>query len=161
MTDTAALATPDPVANPIATERLPLSILKLWRVVVGIETVVLLAVAIAVGIVASLPALLAGLVVGVLGFESLRWWMVTLRYRYWRWGLDDQWIERHSGVVVRRTQLVPRSRVQTLTTRSGPLDRWLGLSSIVVHTAGTATPNLTIPHLDQAAADHLRAELGR
>jgi uncharacterized protein len=144
----------------VATEPLPPSILRLWRAVVLIETATLLAVAIVGGIAVSSPLILVGGVVVVSLLAGTHWWIVNLRYRNWRWGLDDRWIEQRSGVIIRTVQIVPRSRVQTLTTRTGPIDRWLGLSSIVVHTAGTATPNLTIPHLDQGTADQLRVELG-
>ena len=144
----------------IATNALPSSIRTLWRVLVLVGSVALLGAAVVVGVITDLPLLLVGLVAAAVVFALALWWTVELRYRNWRWGLDDRWIERRSGVVVQITQIVPRSRVQTLTTRTGPLDRWLGLTSIVVHTAGTATPNLTIPHLEQGAADHIRAELG-
>ena len=145
----------------IATEPLPASILRLWRAVVVVEAAILLATTVVAGIVVSSSvALVASAGVVVLLLAAAHWWIVGLRYRNWRWGLDDRWIEQRSGVIVRTVQIVPRSRVQTLTTRTGPLDRWLGLSSIVVHTAGTAAPNLTIPHLDQDTADRLREELG-
>jgi membrane protein YdbS with pleckstrin-like domain len=148
------------MAGSIATESLPPSVLTLWRVVTMIETVVLFVGAVVIGVVTGLPLLLAGLVLLAGVFGAVSWWAIDLRYLNWRWGLDERWIERRNGVVVRTTQIVPRSRVQTLTTRTGPLDRWLGLSAIVVHTAGTHTPNLTIPHLEKAAAEHIRAELG-
>lgn len=150
-----------PSATSVATEPLPPKIRTLWRVALGLEVMVCLIGSVVIGVLTELPLLIAGLVALTALYGGLRWWTIDLRYRNWRWGLDDRWIERRSGVIVRSTQIVPRSRVQTLTTRTGPLDRWLGLSSIVVHTAGTHTPNLTIPHLDQAAADRIRAELGK
>lgn len=143
----------------IATVALPDSIKTLWRLVAVIVTVLL----IVGGVVAWLlvaPWLGAVVIVMALLFLGLRWWTIDLSFDRWRWGVDDRWIERRSGVVVRTTHIVPRSRVQTLTTRTGPIDRWLGLSSIVIHTAGTHTPNLTIPHLSDTVADQLRTELG-
>jgi len=125
-----------------------------------IQAAVLAIVGLTVGIAADLWVLGAVLIGLALLFLMLRWWVIDLGYRRWRWGLDHRWIERRSGVLVRKTQIVPRSRVQTLTTKTGPIDRWLGLSSIVIHTAGTHTPNLTIPHLERASADRLREELG-
>ena len=148
-------------AESIATIPLPPAIRTLRRVVaVGIAAVVVIGTA-AVGLAVDSVALIIVVVVLTLIGLALRWWVIDLGYARWRWGIDERWVERRSGVVVHTTQVVPRSRVQTLTTRTGPIDRWLGLSSIVIHTAGTHTPNLVIPYLDATAAEELRAELGR
>ncbi|MEQ8842761.1 MAG: PH domain-containing protein [Acidimicrobiales bacterium] len=144
----------------IAVVPLPSAIKTLWRVGAGLETLLILGIGVAAGVLADLPALSITTVVVAVVYLLLRWWTIELRFDRWRWGVDDRWVERRSGVLVRRTQIVPRSRVQTLTTRTGPIDRRLGLSSIVIHTAGTHTPNLTIPHLERDAADRLRSELG-
>lgn len=150
-----------PLAESIATIPLPPAIRTLRRVVAVVFAVVVaigsVAVGVAVDSVALIVVVLAATPIGL----GLRWWVIDLGYARWRWGVDERWVERCSGVVVHTTQVVPRSRVQTLTTRTGPIDRWLGLSSIVIHTAGTHTPNLVIPHLDATAAEELRAELGR
>ena len=144
----------------IATQPLPLAVRTLWRFGVVAFGVVLLVAAVVAGLAVGSAVLLVVLLAVAFPTFAVRWWVVERNYANWRWGLDGRWIERRSGVIVRTTQVVPRSRVQTLTTRTGPLDRWLGLSSIVVHTAGTHTPNLTIPHLDSTSAEHIRAELG-
>jgi membrane protein YdbS with pleckstrin-like domain len=145
----------------IATVPLPASIRTLWRVVAVASATVVAAVGVGVGLMVDSAPLILVTSVATLGALALRWWVIDLGFARWRWGFDDRWVERRSGVIVRTTQVVPRSRVQTLTTRTGPIDRWLGLSSIVIHTAGTHAPNLTIPHLESDAAEHLRAELGR
>jgi membrane protein YdbS with pleckstrin-like domain len=116
--------------------------------------------AVVLGVVAESTILVVVALAVVIVFLALRWWVIDLGYARWRWGIDDRWVERRSGVIIRTTQVVPRSRVQTLTTRTGPIDRWLGLSSIVIHTAGTHTPNLVIPHLEAEAAERLTGELG-
>jgi membrane protein YdbS with pleckstrin-like domain len=116
--------------------------------------------AVVVGVIVESTILIVVALVVVIVFLALRWWVIDLGYARWRWGIDDRWVERRSGVIIRTTQVVPRSRVQTLTTRTGPIDRWLGLSSIVIHTAGTHTPNLVIPHLEAEAAERLKEELG-
>ena len=127
----------------IATEPLPPSVRKLWRLSALASGVVL-----AVGSVA-LAAVVDNTLVFPLGiaFAAVvavaRFLVVDAQYRQWRWGLDERWIERRSGVVIRTTQVVPRSRVQTVTTRTGPLDRWLGLRSVIVHTAGTHTGSVS------------------
>ena len=144
----------------IAATPLPGSIRTVWRVVALVQAAVVLVGGVALGVILESTVLIGAVVVGVAALLGLRWWIIDLGFARFRWGVDDRWVERRSGVVVRTTQIVPRSRVQTLTTRTGPIDRWLGLSSIVIHTAGTHTPNLVIPHLEEDAAVWLRAELG-
>lgn len=144
----------------IATRPLPPSIRTFWRVVALVVAGVAALIGIVVGVAVGAVWVAIGVPVVVVVLLALRWWVIDLGYARWRWGIDERWVERRSGVIVRTTQIVPRSRVQTLTTRTGPIDRWLGLSSIVIHTAGTHTPNLVIPHLEADTADRLRAELG-
>lgn len=100
-----------------------------------------------------------GVVVLALGFGLLGFWWGGRRYDTWRWRLDGDLIEAHWGVLWRHTRLVPRHRVQTVSTDSGPIDRRLGLRTLTVHTAGQATPNLSIPHLTEDEVGWIRAEL--
>ena len=144
----------------IATIPLPPAIRTLWRAIAVVSAVVVAGGGVVLGVAADSVVLIVVVLAATSVALALRWWVIDLGYARWRWGIDDRWIERCSGVIVRTTQIVPRSRVQTLTTRTGPIDRWLGLSSIVVHTAGTHTPNLVIPHLELDAAEQLKAELG-
>lgn len=122
------------------------------------------AVVAAIGVAAAIGSgealvLAGGLAVAVVT-AAAGWAIADLRYGAWRWGLDQRWLESRHGVIVQTGQIVPRSRVQTLTTRTGPLDRWLGLTTVIVHTAGTHTPNLRIPHLGADAVALLQQELG-
>lgn len=145
---------------PVAVHPLPSSIRTLWRVSSAFVAALGLVAAAVAGFVADAGGLAAVLAAAVLVAFAVRWAVIELRYTHWRWGIDDRVVERRSGAIVRRTHVVPRSRVQAITTRTGPLDRYLGLSAIVIHTAGTHTPNLVIPHLEADTVEHLRAELG-
>ena len=156
-TDTGVVIT---TSSPVATEPLPLTVRTLWRIsAVGTSAVVVMTAVIVAVASGETAVLLAGAGLGALTV-GIGWPMADLRYRAWRWGLDHRWVESRSGVIVRTTQIVPRSRVHTLTTSTGPLDRRLGLTTVVIHTAGTHTPNLTIPHLGEEAVARLRKELG-
>ena len=148
-----------PDAATIATIALPDAIKTLWRVVAIVLASMVVIAGVVIAVLAAAPWVAAAAFVVAMIFLAVRWWTIELGFDRWRWGVDERWVERRSGVVIRTTQIVPRSRVQTLTTRTGPIDRWLGLSSIVIHTAGTHTPNLTIPHLSHDSAEHLRTEL--
>ncbi len=103
----------------------------------------------------TLPLLLALIVAGV------GWLVAGFRYRSWRFELTDEWIQARWGVISHRCAVIPRNRVQTLTSENGPVDRLLGLTSVTVHTAGAGAPNLSIPHLEDSTVEWLRQELGR
>ena len=65
-----------------------------------------------------------------------------------------------SGIVWRRWQVVPHARVQTVDTRSGPLQRLFGVVSVAVTTASAEGGN-EVPGLDPRVADTLVTELAR
>lgn len=81
----------------------------------------------------------------------------TGRHRY---GLTDDSFQVARGVLTAREYVVPYGNIQTLTVRSGPLQRWLKVVTIRIDTAGGA--QLTGPHihdLGEAQAPGLVAEL--
>lgn len=82
-----------------------------------------------------------------------------LVHRSWAWSLEPDHLRVDRGVVVRRVALVPRRRVQHVSTHVGPLQRQLGLTSIQVHTAGARTPNVLVEHLGTDVAERLRRDL--
>lgn len=98
-------------------------------------------------------ALLAGAVLGA--------WLSWRRHRRTSWRLDE-----HS-LAVRRTHLwhsdtrVPRARVQHLDVRRGPLERSIGLATLVVHTAGSRLDAVSLSGLELADAETLRDLLAR
>ncbi len=107
---------------------------------------------IAPGVIGGLAAILA------LGF-SLLW--PGIRYRFWRWQVEADRVLIHKGVVWRSRSLIPRVRIQHVDTRSSPLQRWLGLNSLVIYTAGTRGADAEIPGLAADEAERLREELAR
>lgn len=98
-------------------------------------------------------AALAGLVLGMLvGF---------LRHRRIGWKLDEDGFATRRGGLWRSETLVPVPRVQHLDLERGPLERQLGLATLVVHTAGTRMAAVKLPLLALADAEALRAHLAR
>lgn len=85
------------------------------------------------------------------------------RYRSWSFALRGSDVVLRRGVWWRVTSIVPHSRIQHVDTTHGPLERKLGLSSVVLFTAGTVGASITIPGLRTVEAGELRdrlAELG-
>ena len=105
---------------------------------------------------AVLP-LLGALVLAVL----LVFVLPPLLWRRWRYEIRPLEIDLQRGLVRMTRTLVPMARVQHVDTRRGPLQRRLGLSTVVFYTA--AGPN-EIPQLALETADEVRdriAELTR
>src|SRR4028118_2092756 len=85
----------------------------------------------------------------------------TLLWRRWRYEIRPLEIDLQRGLVQVPRTLVPMARVQHVDTRRGPLQRRLGLATVVFYTA--AGPN-EIPQLAQKTAAEVRdriAELTR
>ena len=147
-------------------EQLPISVKKLWRVggiFTGFVLGLIPAAVVVTGVVAfdwsrSLFALAA---VPVVAAMAVGFWWAGVKFRNWGWQISDRWIEAKHGVLGHHRVVIPRNRVQTVTTNSGPIDRMLDLETITVHTAGAGAPNLTIPHLATATVSTIRRELGQ
>jgi membrane protein YdbS with pleckstrin-like domain len=84
-----------------------------------------------------------------------------LKYRIWRFEVrdDDLYLER--GVLTRVNTVVPFVRVQHVDTQRGPVERTVGLASVVVYTAGSRGADVTIPGLTPERADDLQEQLRR
>ena len=81
--------------------------------------------------------------------------LVSVRYRYWRYGTGDDVLILEYGVWTRRQSMTPYFRVQNVDVSQGPLERWLGLKRLTIKTASAFT-DATIPGLDAAEAERLR-----
>jgi len=81
------------------------------------------------------------------------WWLIGRRVRSFGYLERDEDLLVVSGILIRRLVVVPYGRMQIVDLTSGPLDRWLGISTVQLHTAA-ATTDASIPGLlpDQAAA---------
>jgi membrane protein YdbS with pleckstrin-like domain len=80
------------------------------------------------------------------------------RYRVHRWEIGPQAVYTRSGWLVQERRIAPISRVQTVDTHRGPLDRLFGLADVTVTTASSAGA-VRIVALDSDVADTLAAQL--
>ncbi|GKZ13707.1 PH domain-containing protein [Haladaptatus sp. T7] len=96
---------------------------------------------------------------GVLAAAVIGVAYVLFKYRTWRFEIrdDDLYLER--GVFTRVTTVVPFVRVQHVDTQRGPIERLLGLGSVVVYTAGSRGADVTIPGLTPERASELQGRL--
>jgi membrane protein YdbS with pleckstrin-like domain len=84
---------------------------------------------------------------------------VLVRYRIWRFEIQDDALYLKRGVFTRVTTAVPFVRVQHVDTQRGPIERLVGLASVVVYTAGSRGADVTIPGLRPERADEIQNQL--
>ncbi len=111
------------------------------------------------GIFIGATGVLTGTITALALTLALVW--PTLRYRAWRWQVDRDHVLIQKGVLWRSRSLIPRVRIQHVDTHNSPLQRWLGLSSLVIYTAGTRGADAEIPGIAAEQAEQLREELAQ
>ncbi len=88
-------------------------------------------------------------------------WMPLLAYTRYGYALRDQDLLIARGVLVRTVVAVPMSRIQHVDTRQGPIEQWMGLARVQVHTASGLGADGVIPGLELDTAEALRDQLVR
>jgi hypothetical protein len=83
----------------------------------------------------------------------------VLRYRIWRFEVQDDALFLNRGVLTRVRTVVPYVRVQHVDTQRSPFERLAGLSSVVIYTAGSRGADVTIPGLVPSRATSLQERL--
>ncbi len=150
-----------PTSTPEPSRTLAPAARRLWQLE-GLLTAVgaLVAAGVLQGVAGGTAALIGWAVAAVAGIVAV-FVVPELRWRRWRWEVREEEIDiRHGTVAVTRT-LVPMLRVQHVDTKRDLLQQWLGLATVVFHTAAGANE---IPALTVAEAGHVRdriAELAR
>jgi hypothetical protein len=128
-----------------------------WGVRLLVGVAVLAAVGVAVATRVGLdPRLVAG-GAGVLAVLGLAW--VHLRYRVWAYHLRDDALYLERGVFTHVRTVAPHVRIQHVDTNRGPFERALGLSTLVVYTAGSRGADVSVPGLTPSEARDLQRRL--
>ncbi|BCI51369.1 membrane protein [Mycolicibacterium litorale] len=96
-----------------------------------------------------------GTVLGVVLFVGI---VPVWRYRVHRWDVDARAVYTRTGWLVQERRIAPISRVQTVDTARGPLDRLFGLATVTVTTASSAGA-VRIVALDAPVAERIVAQL--
>lgn len=148
-------------ADPDGPELVPLErrVLTLWRIrsaiVLGVVTAVVLAAGATAG--AWIGGALLAAVVAAAGGALGRWW-TALVWRSWQFRIGAAALYLRHGVLTRRESTIPFHRVQHIDLEAGPLERRLGLTSLVLRTASSSS-DATIPGIDADEADALRTRI--
>lgn len=122
-----------------------------WTTVSGLLVTGLLS-AVLTGLGAPGPV---GLLVLVAVLAVGAWWVVS-RYRRWVYQIREDSLYLERGVVVHRRTHAPYVRIQHVDTSRSPLERSLGLSTLVVYTAGSRGADISIPGLEPDEARDLQ-----
>jgi membrane protein YdbS with pleckstrin-like domain len=136
--------------------------ITLWRLEAGLSTglfALFLLAGLGSLLVIAPPslALMASAFVLLVAYAGVQIGLIPkLRYRYFRYQLDEHELDIQKGVFVVRRTLVPLVRVQHVDTVQGPLSKQLGLTSVTVSTAAGAQ---VIPALSEQSADELRNQI--
>lgn len=109
----------------------------------------------------QLTALVIGLFFAAFSVAVVPWW----RYAVHRWEVTDEAVYTRVGWLAQESRVAPISRVQTVDTERGPLERLLGLATVTVTTASSAgavqisaldlpVAEATVTRLTEIAARH-------
>jgi uncharacterized protein len=150
----AAAAAPQPEPE---VRRLHRRVVAIWRLASLIWTAILSSAALAALLASDLPPWLA---LGVLALGLVHAAVVPpLRYRHWRYRVGPVDVRVWHGWLWRHASVVLHSRIQHVDTRQGPIERMMGLSTVVMFTAGSVGAMVAIPGLAAAEAESLRDHL--
>ena len=104
------------------------------------------------GLLQAYPYVIAGIV--VLGSVwALYHFFADVRIFY---AIREQDISKESGLIFRKLSCQPILRVQHVEVNRGPLERWAGLASLPVFSAGGEMYTFEIPGLSIERAEQLR-----
>lgn len=123
-------------------------------IVVGVVLVgfVILAVVVRSAVAAVVGVVLSG--VGAL----LSWLVARWQWQRFTWRAEPEALTLARGIVWRSSSTVPYHRIQQIDVRQRPVQRMLGLATLVLRTAA-ATTDAELPGIPAASTDALRQEL--
>ncbi len=134
---------------------------RLWTarqlVLAAVAVPVLVVTGVLCGLFAPVGAT-AAVVVALLVVTAAVWGGLRGRYRSWSYTEREDDLIVSRGLLVRRLSVIPYGRMQFLDVTAGPVDRWLGLATVQLHTAA-ATTDACIPGLELTEAQRLRDRL--
>jgi hypothetical protein len=95
-----------------------------------------------------------------------RWWLPplcllsfgwpSLAWRYRRIALREHDVLLEEGVIWRSIRAQSLTRVQHVKLVQGPIQRWFGLATLVLYTAGRSRADFKLRHLPHSRAEQLR-----
>ena len=81
------------------------------------------------------------------------------RYRAWGFAAGEDELTVKHGLMIRKVTIVPFGRVQHIDVAQGPIQRMLGLATLVLNTAGTRGAAVRLPGLLHGQAEEMRDQI--
>jgi len=146
------------------TEKLSKDSIRVWRISAIITYIILIAIS-------------GALLFASYHFDWVSWvqiglWVITglfvllspwsifidpgLSYRYFHYGIDENYVRIYSGIFFKTDLVVPMTKIQYVEADQGPLLRKYKLQSITIGTLGSSHE---IPALNEAVAFELRDKI--
>ena len=128
---------------------------RLWAITASLFWVpVIVAEIVCAVLIPGIPSWVVGTVFAVTVLFAATYILMVpaWRYRVHRWEISDTAVYTRTGWFTQERRIAPISRVQTVDTERGPIDRMLGLATVTVTTASSAGA-VKISALDQEVAD--------
>lgn len=104
------------------------------------------------------PLAVAGIAVLVAAAAGIGWVVTARQWRAWGYAEREADLLVRHGILIRRLSIVPYGRMQFVDVTAGPVERWLKLATVHMHTAAAAS-DARIPGLSAAEAARLRDRL--
>ncbi len=103
----------------------------------------------------------AGVIVGPVALLALLLILrIPLRRHYARgYAMSEDRLRVVRGIWFRRDTVVPFGRVQHIDVDQSPLERFFGLATLTLHTAGTHNASVNLPGLERGLAMEMREEI--
>jgi len=83
-------------------------------------------------------------------------WVTSKGFKLKGYALREKDILYRQGILFRSTTAIPFNRVQHCEIKEGPIERFFGLKTLEVYTAGGQSSDLSIPGLRGEAAQQLK-----
>lgn len=128
----------------------------LWRVEALVAAAVVSVLALVVALATDAPGLVlvaVGLIAAAL--VGAAWYLPGVAHRSWRYDVTPDGLELRRGVLVRRESSIPHFRVQHIDVRQGPIERLLGVATLAISTASSAT-DAHLPGIEPERAEVIR-----
>ncbi len=100
------------------------------------------------------PGLIAGTALLIAVLLVIRIPMTRYNARGYQMGIDRLRVVR--GLMFRSDTVVPFGRVQHIDVNQGPLERFFGIATLTLHTAGNHNASVSLPGLGEPLARDMR-----
>ena len=102
-----------------------------------------------------------GLIIGLVVFVALVL-IIRLPNRRWQargYNMSGDRLRVVRGVLWHSDTVVPFGRVQHIDVDQGPVERWLGIATLTLHTAGSHNASVHLPGLNHTLATEMREDI--